>query len=190
MDKWHSPGLAVGILKGDTLAWSGYFGYANLKEKQPVSAATEFLVGSISKTITAAALMQLYELGKFKLTDPVNQYAPYPIFRQKRDCNAPVSFLEVFTHTSGGGEYLSLGQYLDPFSSPLFLPEGMKRKSLDRLYRHGIHTGICPGTKYAYCNYCVGALRAGAREIERGKFRALHRYPYFPAARHGLDQFL
>jgi len=158
MKKWHAPGLAIGIVKGDQLVWTGYFGYANIEKKQPVAEGTVFRIGSISKTFTAVAMMQLMEQGKFKVDDPVDNYSPYPIFKQKKSCCAPPTFMNVFTHTSGGGEYKSIWQLFSIEDPALWVPQGKPRPSFAQIYRHGIETKICPGDKWAYCNYCVGAL--------------------------------
>ena len=75
----HVPGIAVGIIKNDSLCWEGYYGYANLATQTTVSDSTIFNLASISKTIMVTALMQLYEKGYFKLDDSINAYLPFPI---------------------------------------------------------------------------------------------------------------
>jgi CubicO group peptidase (beta-lactamase class C family) len=154
MQTWHSPGLAVGIVKDSKLVWSGYFGYSNIEKKQAVADTTIFRIGSISKTMTAVAMMQLSEDGKFQVDDPVDYYAPHPIYHQKYSCCPKVTFMNIFTHTSGGGEYRSLGLAFEH----LFLKPGKSRRSLENLFKRGIHTRICPEDKWAYCNYCVASL--------------------------------
>src|SRR5437868_12679198 len=63
------PGLAAVAVKTDHTVFAGAWGEADLSVHRPITTDTLFMLGSISKTVTAVALMQLYELGKFKLDD-------------------------------------------------------------------------------------------------------------------------
>jgi len=157
MKKWHSPGLAIGMVKDDQLVWQGYFGWADLKQKKPVTENSVFLIGSVSKTFTAIGLMQQYEQGKFQMDDPVNPCAPYPLFRPQKPGCREVTFLDVFTHTSGGGELMSWRQ-LGKILPTTVLFKGQERPPLKKTYTDGIRPRICPGTKWAYCNFCFGGL--------------------------------
>ena len=100
-------GLAVGIVQGDELVYAKGFGLADIKEQKPVTPDTVFRIGSISKTFTAIALMQLWEQGRFELDDPVNDYLKaYTIYPASPD--APqVTFRHLLTHTGGIGELRS-----------------------------------------------------------------------------------
>src|SRR5205823_14994770 len=55
------PGLQVAVAVGGTLVWSEAFGYADLARDVPVTAETQFRIGSVSKPLTAAAVALLYE---------------------------------------------------------------------------------------------------------------------------------
>lgn len=157
MRKWHTPGLAIGIVKGDQLAWSGYFGYADLKNQEPISENSVFETASVSKTFTAIGIMQQYEQGKFQLDDPVNQFSPYALYRPGKKSCREVIFLDILTHTSGAGELMSWRQMA--FLLPtLLVPDNFERPPLKVLFIDGIRPEICPGTKYAYCNFCFGGL--------------------------------
>jgi CubicO group peptidase (beta-lactamase class C family) len=65
----NAPGLGACIVKKEKLVWIGAFGWADKENKRPMSEKTIQNIGSISKTITATAVMQLWEKGKFKLDD-------------------------------------------------------------------------------------------------------------------------
>jgi CubicO group peptidase (beta-lactamase class C family) len=94
-----APGLATAIVKGDRIAWSKGFGWANRESKVPMSANTLMNIGSISKTVTATAVMQLWESGKFDLDDDVNGFLPYAV-RNPRFPEAPITFRQLLTHRS------------------------------------------------------------------------------------------
>jgi CubicO group peptidase (beta-lactamase class C family) len=95
----HIPGLTAGIVKKDKLVWSGAFGWADVENKKPMTEETIQNIGSISKTITATAVMQLWEKGKFKLDDDVNGYLPFPV-RNPRFPDDPITFRQLLTHKS------------------------------------------------------------------------------------------
>ena len=70
------PGLAVAVAIDGRIVYAEGFGYADLEERVPAWPTTKFRIGSISKTFTAAALMQLVEQGKIDLDAPVQKYVP------------------------------------------------------------------------------------------------------------------
>jgi CubicO group peptidase (beta-lactamase class C family) len=71
----HVPGVAVGVMVGDE-EWFGGFGVANAATGATVSESTRFQVGSITKTMTAAALMREVEAGRLVLDQPVRELLP------------------------------------------------------------------------------------------------------------------
>ncbi|MBW7882302.1 MAG: beta-lactamase family protein [Caldilineaceae bacterium] len=69
------PGVAVGILhKGET--YMAGFGVNNVNQPRPVDPDTLFQIGSVTKTVTATAIMWLVEKGKVELNAPVRRYLP------------------------------------------------------------------------------------------------------------------
>ena len=70
------PGFAIAVAVDGHLVYSEGFGYADLEERVPAWPTTKFRIGSISKTFTSAALMQLVEQGKIDLDAPVQKYVP------------------------------------------------------------------------------------------------------------------
>ena len=59
----HMPSLSACIIKNNSVVWSNGYGFYDLKNKKEASADTIYMAGSISKSFTATALMQLYEQG-------------------------------------------------------------------------------------------------------------------------------
>ena len=68
-------GLAVAITHGDEIIHVR--GYGTAGEGRPVRADTPFYIGSVSKSFTALAVMQLVEAGKIELDRPVKEYLPW-----------------------------------------------------------------------------------------------------------------
>jgi CubicO group peptidase (beta-lactamase class C family) len=73
---WKIPGLAVGIIKGDSIFLSKGYGYRNLEQKLPVTGKTIFPIASVTKTFTGIDLCLLEEEGKLNLQQPVKEYVP------------------------------------------------------------------------------------------------------------------
>jgi CubicO group peptidase (beta-lactamase class C family) len=73
------PGLSVAVARDGEIVWSEGFGWAALEDRRPVTPRTRFRLGSVSKTLTAAAVAQLHERGRIDLDAPVQTYVPvYP----------------------------------------------------------------------------------------------------------------
>ena len=70
-------GCAARIMRNDEVCFEGSFGYADIGKNQKISSdSTIFAIASMSKVITVAGIMQLYEQGLFKLWDPVSEFLP------------------------------------------------------------------------------------------------------------------
>lgn len=79
MQETRIPGAEVGIVRDGALVVDRGYGLANLATHTPVDSDTHFEIGSITKQFTAAAILQLKERGKLKLTDKLGKYVPeYP----------------------------------------------------------------------------------------------------------------
>jgi CubicO group peptidase (beta-lactamase class C family) len=74
MTNGQVPGAAVGIVKDGELVYAKGFGVTELGSDEPVTADTIFHMGSVAKTATAVAIMQLVEAGKIDLDAPVTEY--------------------------------------------------------------------------------------------------------------------
>jgi CubicO group peptidase (beta-lactamase class C family) len=75
MARHRIPGLALAITKGDQVTHVRGFGTAG--GQRPVTAETPFYIGSVSKSFTALAVMQLVEAGEIELDAPVRRYIPW-----------------------------------------------------------------------------------------------------------------
>ena len=76
MDAQRIPGLALGIVQGDRIVHVQGFGQADRSGRQ-VTPETPFLIGSVTKSFTALAIMQLSEAGQVQLDAPVQRYLPW-----------------------------------------------------------------------------------------------------------------
>jgi CubicO group peptidase (beta-lactamase class C family) len=93
------PGLALGIVKDDRIAYLRGFGEAD-ESGRAVTPKTPFIIGSLSKSFTALAIMQLVEAGKVELDAPVQRYLPW--FRvADEEASGEITVRHLLHHTSG-----------------------------------------------------------------------------------------
>lgn len=75
-DSWAPPGLAVAVVRNDSLLWARGFGVQEVGRPDPVDEHTLFAVGSTSKAFTTTALAMLVEEGKLRWDDPAALHLP------------------------------------------------------------------------------------------------------------------
>jgi NADH dehydrogenase FAD-containing subunit/CubicO group peptidase (beta-lactamase class C family) len=93
------PGVAVGIVKGDRVVYLHGFGRAD-PSGRPVTPQTPFLIGSVTKSFTALAVLQLVERGQVELDAPVQRYIPW--FRVDDSVlSSQITVRQLLTMTSG-----------------------------------------------------------------------------------------
>jgi CubicO group peptidase (beta-lactamase class C family) len=93
------PGLALGIVRDDRIAYVRGFGKAD-DSGRAVTPQTPFIIGSLSKSFTALAIMQLVERGEVELDAPVQRYLPW--FRvADEQASGEITVRHLLNHTSG-----------------------------------------------------------------------------------------
>ncbi len=92
------PGIAVAVVQDGNVLFSSGFGMA--APHRPVTPTTPYVLGSLSKSFTALAIMQLVEAGKLNLDERVQHYIPW---FQLHDSAAAslITIRHLLTHTSG-----------------------------------------------------------------------------------------
>lgn len=71
-----APGFSVVVVKDHQLLFCKGYGVEKEGSSKPMTAQTSTAIGSLTKSITALAILQLAEKGKLRLDDPVTQYLP------------------------------------------------------------------------------------------------------------------
>ena len=97
MSETKLPGLSVAIVKGDKVVWSKAFGFRDLERGLDATPHTLYGIGSVTKSFTALAIMQLAEQGKLKVDDPADTYLPINI----RPGGDPIRISHFLSHSSG-----------------------------------------------------------------------------------------
>jgi len=92
-------GVAACIIKEGKIAWSKGYGWADIANKISMTPDKIQNIGSISKTVTATAVMQLWEKGLFELDDDVNEYLPFAV-KHPRFPEETITFRQLLSHRS------------------------------------------------------------------------------------------
>ena len=96
MTRRHIPGMAIAVMRGDSVLKMGYYGTADIQRKIPVSAATSFAIASMSKAFTDVAALMLADEGKLSLDDSVRRYLP-----DAPSTWSAITLRRLMNHTSG-----------------------------------------------------------------------------------------
>lgn len=101
VEQQNLSGAVWTIVDGNGEIRTDACGYANLRTKEKLNPCHKMLVGSLAKTVVAAAFLRMATLGILTLDDPVNKYLPQlPIKNRWADTN-PISIRHLLDHTSG-----------------------------------------------------------------------------------------
>jgi CubicO group peptidase (beta-lactamase class C family) len=132
-----TPGLNLAVARRGKIIWEAGYGYANLDTRQPMTPDIAFHSGSMGKTYTATAIMQLVEQGVLQLDAPINRYLK--VFQvTNRLGDRPVTIRDLLTHHSGIGE----NGATTSFAPPPPLEEHLKRAYADSMLEmYDGHTG-------------------------------------------------
>ena len=127
------PGMALAVTDRDTTLNVATFGYAELASQATVRKDTMFEIGSIGKSFTNIALLQLVDEGRLDLHAPVSRYLPW--FEVRSDFE-PITTNHLMTHTAG----LPSGTDIGPHG--LYEAWGLR----------DMRTGAPPGEYFRYSN--------------------------------------
>lgn len=154
MERQKVPGVAVAVIRGNTVLLAKGYGEANVEHRVPVTPDTIFQSGSVGKQFTAAAVMLMVEDGKLALDDPLTKFFP----------NAPehwsgIKVRHLLTHTSGIPDYT--GGSIDY----------RKDHTEDDLLRMAfeLKPEFAPGSRWNYSNTGYALLGFLVRKVS-GKF--------------------
>lgn len=96
----RTPGIGLTILKDGRLVHERGYGFADVARGVPMTERTPVVIGSSTKAMTAAAMLQLVEAGKVRLEEPVRTYLPS--FRlADEDAASCITVRHLLTHTAG-----------------------------------------------------------------------------------------
>jgi CubicO group peptidase (beta-lactamase class C family) len=100
LERTRQPGLALGVTDRDATLTVRTYGYADVAAQRPVTPGTLFEIGSIGKTFTSLAVLQLVGEGRIELDAPVSRYLPWFTVPQP-DGAVPIAIAHLLSHTAG-----------------------------------------------------------------------------------------
>jgi len=153
------PGLSVGFVKGD-FTWARGFGWADVENQSPAKPESSYRLASITKTITAVAVLKLVEEGKIDLDAEIQAYVPY--FPRKK---WPVTVRQLLGHIGGISHYKN-----DAVEGHI---KDVKNTRQALAIFQDFDLVAEPGTKYSYSSYgynLIGAAIEGAAGLPFGEF--------------------
>jgi len=161
-------GLGVGVVRDGELVHTVGIGHASIAEQRPVTSGSVFRLGSISKTFTGIAIMQLVAGGRVDLDGPVNEYLRH--YRVETPPVAPpVTVRHLLTHTSGIGELRRSSDVLRPFIGMGVAPD-RPMPTFGEYYAPILRAGVPAGRKWAYANHGFATLGAVVEDVTRERF--------------------
>jgi len=140
------PSISAGLIQGEKIIWLDVKGYADIENNVPATKNTIYRIASVSKIITAVAVMQLVEEGKIKLDDDVRKYIQFPPKRWK------FTVRQLLSHTAGIRTYKNTGEFESKefFNTTQEVINYLAKDSL--VYE--------PGTRYLYTTLSYNLLAA------------------------------
>lgn len=140
--KMHLPSLAYGLVFNGQVIHSKSLGITNIPTKSLANNQSVYRIASMSKSITAMAILQLRDAGKLKLDDPAYLYIPV-LKGQKFSNDSPeITIRHLLTHAAGFPEDNPWGDRQLAISDETML----------KMFKKGISFSNTPGTTYEYSN--------------------------------------
>lgn len=100
MKEWKVPGMAIAIVRNDSIVFAKGYGVRKLGDPTPIDARTLFAIGSASKAFTAAAVAMMVDDGKMKLDERITTYLPgFQMFDPY--ATRELTVRDVLSHRSG-----------------------------------------------------------------------------------------
>ncbi len=136
------PGCALGVFQGGRITYEHGYGSANIEYGVPITPRTPFIMGSVSKQFTAAAIALLAESGRISLDDDVRKYVP-----ELPDYGQRITVDELVHHTSGVRDFWALVD-----AAGMRFDDGYTVADVVRLAARQKHLNFAPGSEYSYSN--------------------------------------
>lgn len=159
IEEHRLPGAALAVTHNGRLVHARGYGYADVEAREPATPQSLYRIASISKPVTAVAILQLVEQGKLKLDTPVFEildgYEPHLESDAKFDERQNDITIQHLLQHRGGWDR---GKSFDAMFRPIDFAETLGQKppagphEITRVML-GLPLDFDPGTQYAYSNY-------------------------------------
>lgn len=145
----HFPSISYGIVADGKLVHTFFVGSTNLEKSFNADNLSDYHIASMTKSITAMAILKLRDEGKLSLDDPIEKYIPEAKGLKTLTTDGPLITIRLLlTHNAGFPED-------NPWGDRQL---GRSAQWLKDLYKAGISFSTTPGTGYEYSNLGFGTL--------------------------------
>ena len=151
-------GLALGVVRDGHLQFFRGHGAADIASNTPITENTVFRIGSITKTFTAVAVMQLWEQGLLDLDAPANDYLRAFRLTSGNAAWRPATVRHLLTHTAGLPELVRPVRALRTGWFSESVAPGDPVPTLADFYRGHLRVAVEPGTTFTYTDHSFAAL--------------------------------
>jgi CubicO group peptidase (beta-lactamase class C family) len=154
--RWPSAGIAIAIVRQGDPERFFVHGVTDVRSGGPVTKDTVFRIASLTKTVTAVAVMQLCEQGLVDLDAAANDYLRAFTLVPSAPGLGPATVRHLLTHTAGVGYWRRRSDLFHPA-----LGSGIAARSIVPLadyYHDGLPVDVEPGTRWAYSNHGFATL--------------------------------
>jgi CubicO group peptidase (beta-lactamase class C family) len=165
LNRHPAVGLALGVVRNGHLEFFRGHGLADIASHAPITEDTVFRIGSITKTITAIAVLQLWERGLIQLDTPANDYLRAYRLMPAKGVGQPATVRHLLTHTAGIPEVVHIADLFHPEWGPFgsrpaarSVKAGEPLPPLAAYYRGGLRLVADPGSAFAYTNHGFATL--------------------------------
>jgi CubicO group peptidase (beta-lactamase class C family) len=138
----ETPGCAAGVYQNSRVVFAKGYGSSNIEYGVPITPQTPFIMGSVSKQFTAAAIALLVQDGRIRLDDDVRKYVP-----ELPDYGRKITVDQLVHHTSGVRDFWSLVD-----ASGMRPDDGYTVADVVKLASRQKHLNFDPGAEYNYSN--------------------------------------
>lgn len=143
------PSISYGLVMDGKLIHTFYKGLINISKNIPADNSSDYHIASMTKSITAMAILKLRDEGKLSLDDPIDKYIPEARGLKELTTDAPpITIRQLLTHNAGFPED-------NPWGDRQL---GRSVQWLKDFYKSGISFSTTPGTDYEYSNLGFGTL--------------------------------
>ncbi|MCO7124549.1 beta-lactamase family protein [Sporolactobacillus shoreicorticis] len=151
-------GSVLVVSHGKVILSKGYY-FSTIRDRRNNSPLTAYYIGSITKSITAVAFMQLRERGFIHFNDPVSQFIPhFPNGRR-------ITMIDLLCHVSGIGDTTETAKFMT------------RNELVNRIALHSLHPASKPGTVWHYSDSNYALLAAILDQLTQEHLhQTLHAY--------------
>ncbi|MGX7685918.1 serine hydrolase domain-containing protein [Flectobacillus roseus] len=155
-EKNHFPGMSYGIVLDGKLIHAKGVGMANLEQNIPATPQSAFRIASMTKSLTAMAIVKLRDEGKLQMDDPVWKYVPEMKNQKYATKDSPtITVRNLLTHSAGFPED-------NPWGDRQL---GISEKEFTDFLKKGISFSTAVDTEYEYSNLGFALLGAIIKKV-------------------------